>query len=742
MTEITPQNPQNPSTIKESNINKEEQSTLELKKILYSICEPMCMKVAQTKPKDIPNCMIKYLKSTYGYSSSGLHFEEQKELESLRAQIEMFKNMEEHANYSELIKNQKKEVKPVEKKGRNQPKPKPRLPIEENIQSDDDDYKNLDDVDTNLDNLDYIKTCIENNKRISVTENCFVFDKDMPNIKTHKKSAELFEFVRINLIKSPVFSELNFDVLKCIIDAMEEKNFAAVADVVKQGELDETFFFVVEGQLECKMQFTKITQEGNRKKVERFDPKLVRIYNPGDYFGELSLLYHCPRRGTIRAITDVKLLVLSRSIYKQILRKANEEKSQKIIDALKKVKILSMLEDEEFEKLEILSKEAIYTNGETIIKENEFSNTLMILEKGKCVGTKSEENGKMPIEKSKYKEGDVLFEKAILRPEKSKENILANSDLVKFICIDRNGLKNNLGPYETILMRNMELYQQIFPPEEEKKEEEKKEEEKKEEEKKEEEKKEEEKKVENIVKISPEEQMKIMKEEHQKEIDLFQQQMKEKEEKYEQLLKLFKEQQDKLNQENTINTINNMNPMNNMNNMNYIQNSNNSIIPRSDKNNINNTNNNMIDMNNPQSYNNNINDLNNNFQGESMFNMNQYNLMDNNINNPENNINNPENNMNNMDANVIEQENNNNMIEGNLIENNNNENNINENENENNNIKEEKRTVSSNSQILRDKLIYNEKDEKMFYDLNHEHEEKENEPNNQNIEGSGSFIEN
>ena len=160
----------------------------------------------------------------------------------------------------------------------------------------------------------------------------------------HRKNPDLFEFIRINLIKSPVFSELNLDVLKCIIDAMEEKNFPAVTDIVKQGELEETFYFVAEGQLQCKMQFTKITQEGNRKKVEKFDPKLVRIYNPGDYFGELSLLYHIPRRGTIRAETDVKLYSLKRSVYKQIIRTANEEKTEKIINALKGVKMFSMLE--------------------------------------------------------------------------------------------------------------------------------------------------------------------------------------------------------------------------------------------------------------------------------------------------------------------------------------------------------------------------------------------------------------
>ena len=685
MTELTPQNGTNLTLTKDSAVNPELQNTLELKKCLYSICESMCINVVQSKPKDIPNYMINYLKSNFNYSSSGLRFDEQKELEYLRAQVEMFKDMEEHSYYSEQSKIVKKEVKPVEKKGRGQPKPKARLPLEENILSDDEDYKNLDDVDPNLDNIDLIKSCLENNKRVSVTESNIPFDKDsQPNIKTHKKNPDLFDFIRINLIKSPVFSELNYDVLKCLIDAMEEKNIPAVTDVVKQGDLEEAFYFVVEGQLECKMQFTKITQEGNRKKVEKFEPKLVRIYNPGDYFGELSLLYHIPRRGTIRTVTDVKLYSLSRTVYKYIIRKANEEKTKKIIDALKKVEILSMLEEEELQKLETLTKEVIYTNGEIIIKENEFSNTLMILDKGRCLGTKCEERGKIPVEKTKYKEGDVLFEKAILRPEKSDENIMANSDIVKFICIDRNGLKNNLGQYESILMRNMDIYQKIFPPEEEKKEEEEKkkeeEEKKKEEEekKKEEErkKKEEEKNVMNNIgemsnndnlKINPNEQIIKLKEEHQKEIDDFQRLLKEKDEQYEKLLAMYNQQKDTLaNPQFNNNAFNNNFPVpttvveqNNMNN----------IIPGNDMNNM--------EMN-PKIF-----QENNNIVTD--------------------------------DFNKINQE-------------------IKTNPKINDNIEEDKKSASSkNMELLKDKLIYNENEQKILSEIN--------EPKIEPEIGGGSIIE-
>ncbi len=685
MTELTPQNGTNLTLTKDSAVNPELQNTLELKKCLYSICESMCINVVQSKPKDIPNYMINYLKSNFNYSSSGLRFDEQKELEYLRAQVEMFKDMEEHSYYSEQSKIVKKEVKPVEKKGRGQPKPKARLPLEENILSDDEDYKNLEDVDPNLDNIDLIKSYLENNKRVSVTESNIPFDKDsQPNIKTHKKNPDLFDFIRINLIKSPVFSELNYDVLKCLIDAMEEKNIPAVTDVVKQGDLEEAFYFVVEGQLECKMQFTKITQEGNRKKVEKFEPKLVRIYNPGDYFGELSLLYHIPRRGTIRTVTDVKLYSLSRTVYKYIIRKANEEKTKKIIDALKKVEILSMLEEEELQKLETLTKEVIYTNGEIIIKENEFSNTLMILDKGRCLGTKCEERGKIPVEKTKYKEGDVLFEKAILRPEKSDENIMANSDIVKFICIDRNGLKNNLGQYESILMRNMDIYQKIFPPEEEKKEEEEKkkeeEEKKKEEEekKKEEErkKKEEEKNVMNNIgemsnndnlKINPNEQIIKLKEEHQKEIDDFQRLLKEKDEQYEKLLAMYNQQKDTL-----------ANPQFNNNAFN-----NNFPVPTT-----------VVEQNN----------MNNIIPGNEMNNMEM---------NPK--IFQENNNIVTDDFNKVNQE-------------------IKSNPKINDNIEEDKKSASSkNMELLKDKLIYNENEQKILSEIN--------EPKIEPEIGGGSIIE-
>ena len=451
-------------------VNEEEQTNLELqemeelKEFLANVCESLCLDIVEKKPKDISYHMINFLYNKYRYSSSGLQYDEKKELEKLRDEVEIFREMDEHTYYSDQQKQVKKEVKQTEKKSKVPPKPKARLPPEEQIVSEDEDYNNEEEIDENLDNVEYIQNCNLNNKRTAVTENTLSEQDEQSQIKFHKKNSDILEFMRINLMKSPLFSELPLPILKQCIDAMEEKNIPAVTDVVKQGEIGDCFYFIVEGDLECKMQFIKVTKEGNRKKVEKFEPKLVKVYGPGDYFGELSLLYQTPRRGSIKTVTDVKAYVLNRTNYKKILKNAKNESMEKKINIFKKVPILETLTDEEYEKLEKISKEAVYYKGETILKQNEFCNAMLIIEKGKCIGTQTTEEGKIPTKIRDYKEGDIIGEESLLKAEKQQENIIVESDIVKFICIDRFSFRSNFGSLEQILMRNLDSYFQYFPP--------------------------------------------------------------------------------------------------------------------------------------------------------------------------------------------------------------------------------------------------------------------------------------
>ena len=434
----------------------------ELKNCILKICEPLCISLYKEKPKNITSFMINWLKEKYNISSSLLNNEEKREREMLKNEVEIFHEMDEHFYFVETQLKAKKEAKIIEKKNKAPPKPKPRLPPDEIIPSDDEDI-NPDEIDTRLDDRQYIES---NSRAENRPGNFEILGNNIEEVKIkyHNKSPEDFEFMKINLMKSPLFSDLPLDILTKCINAMEEKYYSSMTEIVKQGDFSEMFYFILEGELECKMGFTKVTRDGNKKKIEKFNPRLVKVYYPGDYFGELNLLYHAPLRGTIKTITEAKIYILDRKIYKKLLNNSFKERNEKRIVFFKNIPIFGVLTDEELEKLTQIVKEAIYYKGDTIIKEDEFSNMLMIIEEGNCIGKQIVEKGKEPQKKKDYKECQIFFEESLLKPEKSQESIIAESDVVKFICIDRYTFKNIFGSLEQILMRDMDLYKQYFPP--------------------------------------------------------------------------------------------------------------------------------------------------------------------------------------------------------------------------------------------------------------------------------------
>ena len=81
-----------------------------------------------------------------------------------------------------------------------------------------------------------------------------------------------------------LFSALEGNDKKIVIDAMQERRFEKGEAVIVQGEMGEDLFIVDQGHLECYKKFDNQPQE-----------KLLRSYNAGDAFGELALLYNAPR---------------------------------------------------------------------------------------------------------------------------------------------------------------------------------------------------------------------------------------------------------------------------------------------------------------------------------------------------------------------------------------------------------------------------------------------------------------
>jgi len=80
---------------------------------------------------------------------------------------------------------------------------------------------------------------------------------------------------------------------------------------------------------------------------------------------------------------------------------------------------------------------------------------------GNAIATKTIEPGKPPVQVAEYGEGDYFGERALLKNEPRAANIIAKTTL-QVVQLERGSFRRLLGPIDTILMRNMELYGQFI----------------------------------------------------------------------------------------------------------------------------------------------------------------------------------------------------------------------------------------------------------------------------------------
>ena len=374
--------------------------------------------------------MIDWLQQFGGYTSTGLTIDEKKELESLRLQVKKYRAMEEAKT---------DEGKPETK---------------DDMQSESDEE---DDVDPELDNIVNKINANPQMKKMSLLPRSAVsaevygeyHKKESFVARVVPKTQEQIKRIKSSVIHSFLFGNLEQKDLEVVINAMEEKVFKKGENIITQGEKGDCLYFVEEGKLNCYKKF-----QGEET------PKLVKEYQTGDAFGELALLYNAPRAATITVESDkVITWVLDRETFNHIVKGAAQKKREKYENFLKNVEILSTIEPYELMQISDALKTASFKKGDYIIKEGEMGDVFYILEEGECEATKTLEPGKPDTVIKEYKVGDYFGERALIKGEPRAANIIAKSETVKVISLDRISFKRLLGPIEEILKRNIDKYQ-------------------------------------------------------------------------------------------------------------------------------------------------------------------------------------------------------------------------------------------------------------------------------------------
>ena len=160
--------------------------------------------------------------------------------------------------------------------------------------------------------------------------------------------------------KSFMFSGLDENEKQIVVDAMDEKKCFMKECIIKEGDEGDCLYVVASGTLTC----TKVFK-GNT------DPTVLKMYEPGEAFGELALLYNAPRAATITSDAESLLYVLDRPTFNHIVKDAAIRKKDKYEEFLKKVELLKTMDDYERSSIAEAFKDHKFNQGDTIIKEGD-----------------------------------------------------------------------------------------------------------------------------------------------------------------------------------------------------------------------------------------------------------------------------------------------------------------------------------------------------------------------------------
>lgn len=252
----------------------------------------------------------------------------------------------------------------------------------------------------------------------------------------YDKSEESIQFIDNSLADNFIFASLTDSERRQLIDAMVMETVLSTTIIIQQGEVGDYFYVVEDGEVSFSV-----------------DGKYVGACARGGSFGELALLYNCPRAATCIANTDCKLWKVDQKTFRYMLANNNASQQKDIHDVLRKVPFLSELEDNTLSKITDVLTTVSFPKGERIINKGDVGEVFYILRDG-TVKVHDIGFGASQYVDQFLKAGDWFGERALLTGEPRVANCTAET-ACSTLCLSRDTFEKTLGPLQDLIDHNM-----------------------------------------------------------------------------------------------------------------------------------------------------------------------------------------------------------------------------------------------------------------------------------------------
>ena len=222
------------------------------------------------------------------------------------------------------------------------------------------------------------------------------------------------EHIHELLSKIFMFRNLDGSDMDIILNALEVRKFEADQPVIVQGDDGHELFIVDSGKLSCSKRFPGQTKD-----------TFLKNYQPGEYFGELALLYTTPRAASITATVPSVLFSLDRECFNHIVKDSAIKNRTNFEKFLSEVELLSGLDSYERSKICDCLLVQTFEAGQRVINEGEKGESFYLIVEGEATALKINPTTKKEEAVFEYKEKMYFGELALLKEAPRAASIVA-----------------------------------------------------------------------------------------------------------------------------------------------------------------------------------------------------------------------------------------------------------------------------------------------------------------------------
>lgn len=257
---------------------------------------------------------------------------------------------------------------------------------------------------------------------ISAEPQTSVSYQDLINTKfpEYEKDESVRKLIENAIRENDFMKNLDQVQVKEITSCMYPVNFAKNELIIREGDVGKSVYVMESGSLQV---------------LKNNQP--IHIMGKGKIFGELAILCNTTRTATIKAIEECKLWAIDRECFQTIMMKTGLIKQKDFMKFLSTVSLFKEFPEDSMSRVIDCLEETNFKKGDYIIRQGAKGDTFYIINKGKVKVTMTDKGDNENFVRYLTK-GEFFGEKALKEEEVRTANVVADSDEVECLAIDRN----------------------------------------------------------------------------------------------------------------------------------------------------------------------------------------------------------------------------------------------------------------------------------------------------------------